>query len=208
MEGWTISQVRQKRKIAIYGGSYNPPHKPHKEIVKMLADKFDIVFVVPCGTRQDKRSTNMVPAGIRIEMVKAAFEGIENVKIDLYDLENGVYTPTYLLEERYKKLFPNDEIWHVVGEDIIAGGCWNESEIHQFWDHGNEIWNKLNFLVIVRPGYGAEKEDLPPKAVIMEIKPIMGSGTLIRERLKNGKDINNLVDSKVVEIIKKYKLYQ
>ena len=198
----------RKKIIVLLGGSFNPPHKAHKMIAELLTKVSDQMFIIPCGSRRCKPSINMVSNEHRIEMVKIAFAGLENIRFDLYDLENDVFTPTYLLQKRYEKLFPDAEIWHAIGEDIIAGGFDQDSEIHRSWDHGHEIWDKLNFLVIVRNGYGARSEDMPPFSRIVEREKIIGSGTLIRERIRSGRSISDLVDYGVEKIIKKYRLYQ
>lgn len=198
------------KKIVLFGGSFNPPHIPHRRILEELVKlkRFDWIFIIPCGTRMDKVSTNIIPKKHRVEMVKIAFKDLPKVTFDFYDLENDIFTPTYLLQERYKKLFPDAEIWHLVGEDIIAGGCNGKSEIHQIWDQGPRIWQDLNFLVVVRPGYGARYEDFPPHAEIIEIGYIIGSGTLIRKYTENNRSIDGLVEPEIKEYIKKNKLYK
>lgn len=193
--------------VVLFGGSFNPPHKAHKRIVKILAKSFDRIFIIPCGPKF-KESTKIVHANHRIEMVKIAFGDLPEIRFDFYDLENDVYTPTYILDERYKNLFPNAQIWHVIGEDIITGGYSKNSEIHRIWDHGNYIWDNLNFLVIVRPGYGARHVDLPPKAKIVEIGDIIGSGTFIRRLVENNRQIKDFVEPEIDEYIKRNKLYQ
>lgn len=52
----------EKKKVAIYGGSFNPPTMSHFEIMKMVMDDiqvdgkpFDEVWMVPCGDRHDKK---------------------------------------------------------------------------------------------------------------------------------------------------------
>lgn len=198
----------RKKIIVLLGGSFNPPHKAHIMIAKLLAKDSDQMFIIPCGSSRCKLSIDMVSSKHRMEMVKTAFAGLEKTKFDFYDLENDVFTPTYFLQKRYEKLFPDAEIWHAIGEDIIAGGYSQNSEIHRSWDHGHEIWNELNFLVIVRNGYGARSEDMPPFSKIVEREKIIGSGTLIRERIKNGEPISDLVDHRIERIIRKYRLYQ
>ncbi len=202
-----VSGRKLRKRIVLFGGSFNPPHIPHEKIAGDLAERYDLVYVIPCGYRKDKLTTNTILPEHRMEMVKLAFKNIPKVKLDLYDLENDVFTPNYLLQKRYEELYPDVEIWHLIGEDIIAGRCRNESEIQKGWDNGSEIWNKLNFLVIIRPGYEARAEDLPPNSETIEIKGMIGSGTMIRDRIRKGKSIEGLVDPKVIEYIKKNNLY-
>lgn len=193
-------------KIALLGGSFNPVGKHHQQIAGLLT-MFDRVFVIPCGPRPDKPSANIVPLEHRRAMAELAFPEDQRIKLDLHDLEAGEYTPTYLLDRRYKERYPDAEIWHVIGEDIIAGGHEGKSEIHRVWNHGPEIWERLNWVVLNRNGYGAVKEDLPPHHLLVEIEGVLGSGTLIRERRKQGLPIDDLASPEIAEYIRENGLY-
>lgn len=199
--------AEKKIRIALFGGSLNPPHIPHEKIARELSESFDLVYVIPCGHRKDKCSTNSISIKHRMEMAKIAFSDMPGVILDLSDLENNVYTTTYELQKKYEKIHPEAEIWHLIGEDIIAGGRLGASEIHKVWDHGNYIWEHLNFLVILRPDYGAKREDMPPKSETMVIEDLVGSGTWIRKLVRDGRSIEGLVSPKIKEYIEKNGLY-
>jgi nicotinate (nicotinamide) nucleotide adenylyltransferase len=196
-------------RIAIFGGSFNPPGMQHCQIAEKLVQKFDLVVVTPCGIRSDKASTNVILLEHRREMVKLAFgEFFEGkMEIDFYDLENNIFTPTYLLESRYQNRFPDSQIWHVVGGDIIAGGRDKNSEIHWVWQQGEKIWQEFHFVIIVRPGYQLASEDMPPLSELIEIKNLFGSGTMIREHTQKGEPIDELAVPKVKDYIFRNKLY-
>ena len=207
LKRFLLSQQKKKR-IAIFGGSFNPVGIHHRQIAENLIEHFDLILIVPCGIRTDKSSVGAVSLEHRRELVKRGFAGLEKTEFDFFDLDNDTYTPNYLLDKRYKERFPNEEIWYVVGGDIITGGRDKKSEIHRVWQHGEEIWQTLNFLIIVRPGYLVETNDLPPSRQVLEIGHLFGSGSLIREYLAQGKPIDELVVTSVAEYINQYKLYQ
>jgi nicotinate-nucleotide adenylyltransferase len=194
-------------KIANFGGSFNPPCNHHLQIVTRLLHRFDKIIVSPCGLRQDKPSANVVSEEDRKAMAELAFGGVPKVELDCFDLENKVYTPTYLLQERYEKMFPGAQIWHIVGGDIIVGGRSNDSEIHRVWNRGAQIWQNLNFTVVIRPDYRIGPEDLPPHSELVEIKQIYGSGTMVRQRIAQGESIDGLVPQPVAKYIKEHRLY-
>lgn len=187
-------------KICIFGGSFNPPHKADKKILDRLTYMFNKVIVVPCGNRPDKPSANIVPLHDRMEMVRISFSGIKKVFVDFYDFENNVYTPTVSLHERYKKLYPNDEIWHLVGEDIV-------NDIKDWEPDGRKIWKELNFLIVKREGY-CKIEGFPPHCEVLEIEDVIGSGTQIRKCVENNIPIDNLVELCVSKYIEDNKLYR
>ena len=56
-------------KIGIFGGSFNPPHKFHKEIVEYLLDNkyLDLVVIAPTGDNYQKR--DLAPFINRLDML-------------------------------------------------------------------------------------------------------------------------------------------
>jgi nicotinate-nucleotide adenylyltransferase len=45
------------KNIALYGGSFDPPHKSHVALMRFLSrlPYIDEVWVMPCGDRTDKK---------------------------------------------------------------------------------------------------------------------------------------------------------
>jgi len=194
-------------KIAIFGGSFNPPHKVHLEIIYKLLPHFDEVIVIPRGSNRNKKSTYMISNRHRINMIKLAFKDLPKVKLDLYDLESDVFTPTYFLDRKYKKLYPKDELWHVFGEDSVSGGHNDKAPI-QTWEYGLILWNDLNFVIINRNGAGADFKDMPPHSEILKLSDTICSGTLIRNCIQNHIRIESLVEPEIFEYIRNHELYQ
>lgn len=199
---------KKKQRVIIYGGSFNPPCKHHAQIAETLIKIFDVVVIVPCGRRLDKDSANILTLNHRKELAQIAFGEIPKVKVDYHDMENGVYTPAYYLQERYEELYPNAEIWHEVGTDLVKGGSEENSEIQRDWMHGKVIWKILNWAIIYRPGYEVAKEYMPPNAMFIKIPNIFGSGTMVRDFLAEGKCVNNLITLEIEQYIKKHNFYR
>lgn len=195
-------------RVAVYGGSFNPPSLHHFLITKKLLEWFNEVIIAPCGPRTDKDSLKLAYAEARKKMVLLNFGGSARVKIDTSDIDSGIFTPAYLLDEKYKKLYPDKEIWHVVGGDLIVGGKDGGSEIQRLWKNGKKIWSALNFAVVSRPGFNLVFDDLPPKSEIIECENLTGSSTALRAMISNGEDASLYLKPAVYELIKKSKLYK
>lgn len=198
----------RKLRIAIFGGSFNPPCSHHIRIAQKLTEYFDKIIIIPCGMRNDKPSTNIVDTKHRMEMAKLAFSTLPKVEIDFSDLKNDKYTHTYYLEQRYEKVYPNAEIWHVAGTDIIKGGKNQQSEIHKNWKLGGVIWQTLNWIIISRPGYEISEFDMPARSQLIEIENLIGSGTMIRNLIKQGTTTDNLLTREVKDYIREKSLYK
>jgi len=196
-----------KEKIAIFGGSFNPPCKHHQSIAEALSKHFDKVIIVPCGERKDKSTTNIIDSKHRGEMTVLTFSDLPNVTVDLFDLKSDKFTPTLYVHEHYQKIFPDADIWHVIGGDIVFGGKEGKSVIEQSWYRGEYIWKELKFAVIKRNGYSFAKKDLPPHSELIEIDELVGSSTSVRELIKTKESIDRYVDKKVKDYIEKNSLY-
>ncbi len=200
--------LKEPRRIAIYGGSFNPPGLNHLQVVQSALKGFDLVIVVPCGRRGDKDSIKMVTFEDRKNMVEMTFGDVSGVEIDWRDLKSGDFTPTYQLQGIYKEEFPDDEIWFVVGSDIVLKGADGQSLIQRAWRQGKKIWQELNWAVIARSSVTIPADNMPPNSLLLDASKIFGSSSTIRQLVADGKDISGFVDDEVGEYIAKKGLYK
>jgi NAD+ kinase len=196
--------VEAPRRIAIYGGSFNPPGSHHREIAEALAHEFDEVVIVPCGPRPDKPVTNDVEPIFRAAMVDMTFQGLPGVRVELFDLESSTFTRTHELDRMFSS---RGEVWHVVGADLIKRGSKSGSFIHREWEQGERLWKQARFAVLTRPGFTLDPDDLPPSHRVFEIRN-EGSSSLIRERVFQHKPIEGMVLPRVERYIASHKLYR
>lgn len=171
------------KKIALFGGSFNPPGIHHQKIAYIVSQLYDETIIYPCGFRPDKETLGTVTTQDREKMVKLAFGNIPNCRIDFTDLElnkyddNFTYTTTHELDLRFSKEY---EVWNVFGSDLFVGGADGKSVIQRDWVYGKELWERANFVIFNREGYPINKDDLPPKSKLLDVS-IEGSSSVIRE---------------------------
>lgn len=192
------------RRIALFGGSFNPPGLHHRRIAALLSEKFDQVKVVPCGPRPDKPEVGSVPSVFRAALCDLTFGDLEKVEIDLFDLEQDTFTRNAALEAKYSS---EGEIWHVVGADWLTGGSLGQSLIHTGWERGPALWQQSRFAVLTRPGHILNPGDLPRNAEIFPIQ-LDDSSTEIRDLLLHGESVAHLLTSPALRYIERYGLYR
>ncbi len=191
-------------RIAVFGGSFNPPGIHHRRVAEALSNDFDHVVIYPCGPRPDKPSSSEIDPIFRATMADLCFAGLPKVEVCLDDLEHSRFTRTHDLEKRYAQ---RGEVWHVIGTDLLVGGAEKHSFIHKVWHHAEELWNTLNFVVVARPGFPIQIADLPPKAIVMPLD-IPGASSAIRERIFHREPITDLVPTAIEDYIERYGLYR
>lgn len=76
------------RKVAIFGGSFDPFHTGHLEIIERLSKSFDTVYVVPTTIRYYKSNQNMFSFQERFSKVCTKVKDFENVQV--LDIERDV----------------------------------------------------------------------------------------------------------------------
>lgn len=168
--------------IYFYGGAFNPLTKAHQKIMDDLVNKMDLKqdkLIIGITSYQDK--TYSYADQVRYDMV---YNYMFNKYVPLIEKQIFVkwqvlyqYTRTY---EYLHKLFPNDEICIVVGEDE-----WKDLNDKK-WEYSDELLNEYKFEVILRT------DNI--------------SSTKVRELLDNTVDYSQLekyITKEVYDIIKK-----
>lgn len=194
-------------KIGIFGGSFNPPHKMHKEIAKELIKKgyVDKIIFVPTGSKYEYKN-NLESNEVRYTMLSLMCCKEKDITISKYELQDKpIYT--YQSLDHFQRRYKDDEVYFICGTD-------NLSYMDQ-WKRGKYILENYKILVIKR-----ETDDIEPllekykkykeNIVVTDVKEQKLSSTYIREEIKKGnyRNIKKYVDKKVYRYIRKNHLYQ
>ena len=107
-------------KIALYGGSFNPPHISHvfsATYVSMI-NCFEKVYIYPCFSSPTGKK--LIDFHHRLNMCHLAFGHLPNVLIS--SIEETLPEPSYTLNtiNAFKKINTNAEFRLIVGSDIMV----------------------------------------------------------------------------------------
>ena len=136
-----------KKRIAIFGGSYNPVHNAHIQVGKYVAEKEDVdeVWVMLSPQNPFKNGRFMLPDEDRLELLRKSFEGIPKLKVSDFELLLPRPSYTYKTLERLKQEHPFYEFSLVFGIDILK---------HLLeWRNAVKILEQHKLLAYLRPGY-------------------------------------------------------
>ena len=167
-----------KEQIAIYGGTFDPIHTAHLEIIKYLSENYKKVLVVPTTVRYYKKNVCMFSFNYRLEAIQEKIENLPNVEV--LDIEREVgsnwrYIHT-LADIRLK--YPNEKFVTVIGSDSLAN--------FETWYDYKDILKHSELLVIKRPRYEIKEHDFDFEVVDSINNDI--SSTKLREELKDQMD--------------------
>lgn len=187
-------------KIGIYGGSFNPVHNGHLNIVKYVLNelKLDKIIVIPVG-KPSHKADNLELGALRIEMCKVAFENLHNVEVSDIETDKDKISYTINTLKKIIKIYgKKNDFYEIIGED---------SAYHfKEWKNYEEILQLSKVVVLRRKGYIGEIQH--ENMIYLESPFFNVSSTEIREKIKNKIDITNLVPKKVKKIIEENNLYK
>ena len=109
----------QKPTIAIFGGSFDPPHKGHQLIVEKAIENLQIdkLFVVPAYLNPFKTST-LADAPTRLSWCHTLFDSIDRVKVDDYEIKEGKSTVTSQSVKHFNQAY--NVKYLIIGSDNLS----------------------------------------------------------------------------------------
>ena len=217
--------VVRKRKIAFYGGSFDPVHCGHLLIAAKLLELFDLgefVFV-PAFHAPHKPHRKPTSGYHRYAMLCIATNDQEGLKVSRIELEMpdrpySVETLARLAEE-----FPDDELYFVMGAD-----SWQDIRTWREWE---KVLLMTNHIVVTRPGFDISLTHVSPavqervidlrgrqmpgpdkghglKIYITDAVRLDISASEIRRRIREkASDWRSGLDKEVAKYIEKYQIY-
>ena len=133
-------------KVAIFGGSFDPPHIGHIQIVQKALQSLDIdiIIVVPTYLNPFK-SSYAAPPKLRLRWLKKIF--LNQKKVVVSDFEIRRNRPTYAIEtvNYIRKKYRPKKIYYIIGSD-------NLPTLHK-WKNYPKLKKLVEFVVVTRPGY-------------------------------------------------------
>jgi len=187
-----------RKSVAIYGGSFDPPHVSHvlAAVYALKIGGFDRVLVVPVFEHAFHKQ--LTPFQHRTRMCELAFAGIEGVEV--CPVERDLATPSLTLRtlEHLAALHPEWSMRLLVGSDVLG----DTAKWHAF----ERITQLAPPYVVARPGY------VHPNSNVVLLPDV--SSTRIREALVTPSDAEHeallavSLPRSVLSYIAEYGLYR
>ena len=183
-------------RIGLFGGSFNPIHNAHIALASTICEqaRLDEVWFMVSPQNPLKQAQDLLDENERYEMVKLALESQEKVLMASnyeFHLERPSYTWKTL--RALKQDFPQHEF-----SLIIGGDNWVR---FPRWAHSEEILANHHIYIYPREDSEIDEATLPKNVHLIHTPKINITSTMLREMVRNGKDISAFVPEKVAKAI-------
>jgi len=136
------------RRIAFFGGSFDPPHLGHIAIARAAQTALDLdtVLFAPVGIQPLKPLGSTASFEDRAAMTELAIRGQPNFATSLVDAPDPTGEPNYTIDtlQRLQAQFPTAQLFTLVGADSFLS--------LRRWYRGAEIPFLAPLIVASRPG--------------------------------------------------------
>ncbi len=196
-------------RIGLYGGTFDPIHTGHLIVIENAINymNLDKVIILPSSNPPHKKHKKKTATNIRVEMVAEAIKDNDKIILSTYESTDHTVRYTHETIRYFKKYFPEDEIFYILGEDsFLTIDTWRNYE--DILDENIIVFTRSNIDLnseLVKK-VGIIKKDNPNIFLINNLN-INISSTLIRGLVKDEKSIKYLVSDGVKYIIEKRGLY-
>lgn len=201
-----------KRRIGIFGGSFDPVHLGHLLIAEQFAQdmKLDVVKFIPAKVSPFKLSYTPTSDKHRLEMLRLAVGSNKRFEVDSLELERGGVSYTIDTVASLRSVEPDAEYYMLIGADSLKD--------FKKWKSPEELLRSVS-LVVARRGGEAPPEwsELSGLAIpevlsgiqerVLDLPAMEISSTDIRRRVERGRSIRYLVPSGVEVYIHSHGLY-
>jgi nicotinate-nucleotide adenylyltransferase len=200
-------------RIALFGGTFDPPHRGHIAIAKAAADAFalDRVLFAPAGLQPLKLDTAPSSYATRMALAEAACEEDPRFEVTGIDAPHPDGSPNYTVDTltELSRLHPADTLFNLVGADSFLN--------LRNWREPDRLLELAEWIVVSRPGYSLMDEDLSPLKLSSlqcgRVHMLRGieediSATELRIRLQNRELCADLLPQSVTDFIQRESPYR
>ena len=187
------------KRIAIFGGSFNPIHNGHIALAKAVLQQchVDEVWLMVSPQNPLKLGdTDLLDDNLRLDMAQKALEGIDGIKACDYEFHLPKPSYTWNTLQHLEQDYPDHRFVLIIG-----GDNWDR---FPNWAHAEEIMQRYQIAVFPRSNLQSSMgtwASRPRQCSIVNVPLIDITSTDIRRMLRNGEDASPFIPEKAAELI-------
>ncbi len=202
-----------QRRIALFGGTFDPIHLGHTRVAEAAAQQIgaEKVIFIPAKISPLKGFFPSASDADRLAMIRLALADYDAFAVS--DCELRRPAPSYTLDtvrQFQREYGPQTVIHWLLGADSV------EDLVH--WYKVRELIDACNLTTMQRPGYTPDFDRFEPlwgrervgklKRNMIQTPLIDISSTEVRRRLAAGEDVSGMLHPDVIRYIREHNLYR
>jgi nicotinate-nucleotide adenylyltransferase len=198
-------------RIALFGGTFDPPHRGHLAIAAAAADalSLDSVLFAPVGLQPLKRDGASASYRDRLAMLALACIPDPRFAVSNLDAPHADGTPNYTVQTltALHQLVPGAQLFNLVGADSFLN--------LPHWRESARLLQLAEWIVVSRPGFPLGDLDalgLTPhqqaRVHLLQTVHEDVAATNLRQRLESGDPCPDLLPDCVSNYIETHHLYR
>ena len=202
--------MSNKKKIVIFGGSFNPPLNSHFSLAEQIINEYkDIEKVVFVPVNSKYQKADLLSNEHRYNMLKIVCDKNEDFDVSRIEIDNDRQLYTIETMEKLKEIYPEYELLFTLGSDNL--------KTLNLWNKCDELVSNFKILVLERDEDNMDEIILSNeflmknKDSLIKVKNNVRSNlssTFVRTKIREGKSIRYLVPDEVFYYIKNNKLFE
>lgn len=196
--------MTKKNSIGLYFGTFNPIHIGHLAIANYLVENSDLaeIWMVVTPHNPHKKKKTLLDDYQRLHMVHLATDDYDRIKAS--NIEFGLPQPSYTVNTlaHLSEKYPDKDFTLIMGED-------NLKSLHK-WKNYQVILDDYSIIVYPRVSSGEVPEQFVnhPKVTTIDAPIMEISSTMIRNGIKEGKDLRYFMHHQVQEYVEEMHFYK
>lgn len=194
-----------QRRIALFGGSFDPPHWGHFLLARDALEQFslDQVVFLPAAQSPLKENSPRASGKERLHWLQTAVDGCPGMAVSDWELRQT--GPSYSVHTvlHWRQSEPEAQLFWIIGAD--------QARLLPRWHRLGDLLKEVTFIVFPRPGDNfAGKESLPfaDQLVFLRGHSVELSSSEIRERIQERNSLHFLVPESIRPYLEDCPSYQ
>ena len=193
--------MKGTRRIGVFGGTFDPIHNAHLGIARAALShgRLDELRFMIAGQPPHKMHETMATAEERYAMVQAALEDEPCMVASRLELNRCGPSYTFETIEALAQSEDDADLYLILGMDSLVD--------LPNWRAPERIIAAARFLVVPRPGHWEVTGELEGHYEVLPFEPVPLSSTDVRERLRAGLPLDDLLPPAVERLIRERGVY-
>lgn len=190
-------------RLAIFGGSFDPPHVGHLLAAHDACAhlQLDRLVFVPAGKQPLKPDADGATPAQRLAMVRAMVAGEASLTVSSVEVDRPGLSFTVDTVRQFSIEYSGAERFLLLGADVLASFAQ--------WREPSEVVRLAHPVILARGGSASVPATLAGAPLTcLPARRIDISSTEVRERVRQGKSIRGFVPDAVADVIARERLYR